>query len=1519
MSIRDKMTELANYIRDKSDTNEQLTIDDMIEVMPEIGSIYDKQLHTNILNNKFPIKLVIPEGVETICVDIFSDTGGIVGYKYKNSIHKIKFPKSLRYIGNGCFCSLPNLTEIEFQEDSIVEIGDNCFNSLANLTSLNLPNSLQKIGKDSFKQLSKITNLELPDSIQSIGNYAFHACGNLTHLELPANLDIINENAFSNLSALQYLKVGENVNNLTLCNNAFNNCSRLNYIENYPKNSAIIYNGDCNTNSVFRFMCAYVKNNSVKNKNGYEISFNTNLITMPANNNNIETLTIPNGVINISSFGDAGCKEIIMPNSVKSIAPYAFANASTLTSITIPKSVIGIGASAFRGASKLENIIFENGINLSRIEPYTFYGCAALTSITIPEGVTSIGDHAFQGCAVTTLTIPSTVTNIDKYAFSSCGNLTSVTIPEGITSIEPYTFENCGNLTSINIPEGVISIGYQAFYQCTRLTSITIPSTVITIDSFAFYYCYDLTEIIFTDPNNIPNIKSNAFYSCPKLSSTNIPENCNASIASDAFVYCNKSLVIPTIENPEEKYEDEMHLNHIDYLSTNSFSFTNKKDNIYLESVYYLHKKAFYFSNIDICNTFTMPKNIKYIEDGILYASNGSSINIEHLIIRSNIKNAINILCYNDNNYTNNGVKRITYTDDVTSISQFATYNNKSLLEVNISSTVTSIEDYAFQGCSNLTSINFTNNSNVKSIGSYAFTNCESLTNVTIPEGVTNIGEHTFDGCIALTSITIPEGVTSIGDHAFQGCSALTSIVIPSTVTSIGDYAFANCSALTSITIPEGVTEIGDNTFANCGLTTLNIPSTVTSISKYAFAGCNKLTSITIPEGVTNIDEGAFTGCSSLTSIIIPSTVISIGDYAFQGCSALTSITIPEGVTSIGNYIFNACTSLTSVTIPEGVTSIGDRAFSTCTSLTSVTIPEGVTSIESYAFSTCISLTSITIPEGVTEIGDNAFTGCIALNNVTLSNNVINIGYSAFAGCNKLTNITLSNNLNIIGKYAFQNCDLSEINIPNSVTKIYNDAFYNNNNVTKITVPNTFTPYYNSICLSSFTNTDLVINASSCDFTNIFNEFKPYINNSGKFKSITVIFDENVESIGSGIFNDFVNMTNNFIIKSDYITTIEDHAFDGCNFTNFDMQIYTITSIGDYAFANCGTYYSTINLYSDIDFNNVGEYIYDNTNISTINVPYSWINTPEETIKDALFNNNSCKSYVTINYTDFNENGEMVRARLLNKLELNDNLSNYNKVEFPVVLRWDGTTGVSNTIDYSEDESIKPGFSTDNQIELILDTPSDIINDSNLHTFYFTPENNGIYQIINELGDYVSPVSIIDDENKKYIGAFNVYTIADSTYIELYAGKTYIITASSSNEYSITIKQYAGEITSFYTTGMNGGALMSAFSTFGPIMINPDKSPNTKIKVTINNNEYEFYNMYTAASAGPTTYYIGSMKNTFPITNTETGAVVNNLVPDENENEIVNFCIFRPWGAVFASKNNMVENDSLLLSIDLIM
>ena len=364
----------------------------------------------------------------------------------------------------------------------------------------------------------------------------------------------------------------------------------------------------------------------------------------------------------------------------------------------------------------------------------------------------------------------------------------------------------------------------------------------------------------------------------------------------------------------------------------------------------------------------------------------------------------------------------ITILNSVTEIGVYAFKGCTSLTSITIPNSVTNIGDSTFWGCSSLTAIYVAvDNKNYTSVNGVLF-NKDKTALICYPAGktdksynitnsVTSIGDYAFNGCSSLTSVTIPNSVTEIGGSAFVGCASLKSITMPNSVTSIGDMAFYKCSSLTSITIPDSVTSIGSSAFSDCSkLRSITIPNSVTSIGAWAFNGCTGLTAINVamenqnyvsPDGVLYNKDKTTIICYPAgkkgNNYKIPDGVTEIGSIAFSRCSSLTSVTIPNSVTSIGSGAFNGCTSLTRVTIPKSVTKIGWNAFSDCTSLTSITIPNSVISIDWYAFRGCTSLKSITIPNSVTSIGKNAF-GYYYDNGYKKINNIKIYCYSSTAG-----------------------------------------------------------------------------------------------------------------------------------------------------------------------------------------------------------------------------------------------------------------------------------------------------------------------------------------------------------------------------------------------------------------------------------------------------------------------------------------------------------------------------------------
>ena len=152
---------------------------------------------------------------------------------------------------------------------------------------------------------------------------------------------------------------------------------------------------------------------------------------------------------------------------------------------------------------------------------------------------------------------------------------------------------------------------------------------------------------------------------------------------------------------------------------------------------------------------------------------------------------------------------------------------------------------------------------------------------ITISSGVTSIGDFAFNGCTNLTNVTIPDSVTSIGDRAFERCTRLKSINV--------DTNNKNYLSIDGILFNKDKTRLIEYPQASA-ITEYNIPNSVTSIGDSAFSGCTRLTSVTIPNSVTSIGYWAFNGCTNLTSVTIPDSVTFIDNFAFNGCTSLKDV-----------------------------------------------------------------------------------------------------------------------------------------------------------------------------------------------------------------------------------------------------------------------------------------------------------------------------------------------------------------------------------------------------------------------------------------------------------------------------------------------------------------------------------------------------------------------------------------------------------------------------------------------------
>lgn len=458
----------------------------------------------------------------------------------------------------------------------------------------------------------------------------------------------------------------------------------------------------------------------------------------------------------------------------------------------------------------------------------------------------------------------------------------------------------------------VTSIGRFAFRKCSGLTSVTIPSSVKSIDFGAFQECSSLTSL--TIPGSITSMEDRVFVSCSSLTSVTIGSITPPSIYSDTFdgLSSNATLYVPA--GSKAAYEAANYWKEFKEIIELPIAFADS------------NVKTLCVSNWDTNG------------DGELSVDEAAAVTSLKVGSFQVFQNNVDIISFDE----------LSFFTGLTSIENYAFSGCTNLTSIVIPNSVKSIGEEIVSGCTNLASLDIPNS--VTTIGAYAFWH-SGLTELSIPNSVTSIGRFALAGCASLNSCTISNSVTSIPHSMFQGCSSLSTIIIPNSVTRIEEQAFKGCSTLSSITIGTAVTNInGYYTFDGCNSLSVNILdltawfsiSFETSASNplakahHLYLNGNEITNLVIPNSVTNINDFAFEDCDGLMSVTIPNSVTSIGKASFNSCSGLTSVSIPNSVTTIGNYAFSGCSYLTSVTLGNSITNIGEHSFDNCSRLTSL-------------------------------------------------------------------------------------------------------------------------------------------------------------------------------------------------------------------------------------------------------------------------------------------------------------------------------------------------------------------------------------------------------------------------------------------------------------------------------------------------------------------------------------------------------------------------------------------------------
>ncbi|MBP5328257.1 MAG: leucine-rich repeat domain-containing protein [Bacteroidales bacterium] len=604
---------------------------------------------------------------------------------------------------------------------------------------------------------------------------------------------------------------------------------------------------------------------------------------------------------------------------------------------------------------------------------------------TLYYHVISATNHTVMVCVPTSSTTYTSMTG-------------SVTIPSSVsyngvsysvTEIGSWAFEDCSHITSVNIPSTVEYIDNWVFLNCSSLTSITIPSSVVSIGDYSFAGCSGLTTMS-VNANN------------PYYDSRN---NCKAIIrtSSNQLIAGCKNTVIP---------------NNITAIRAGAFYKCTGLTSVSIpNTVTYIGNYAFeYCSGL---TSITIPNSVTYIGSEVF----SKCTNLSSIIVGSG----------NTVYDSRNNCKAIIETATNRLIA--------GCKNTVIPSTVTSIADYAFYGCSGLTSIN-------------------------IPPLVTKIGDNAFEDCTGLTSINIPHLVTKIGNSVFKNCTGLTTISIGSSIDSLHYHAFLGCSNVNTVTCYANnpPTIYGGTSYYLCGcshlISTLKVPcsrqSYYSSWSNY-FNQINCVSTYSLTAQSNNSSYG---------------NVVGGGNYA-SGSSATLSATANNGY-YFSHWNDNNTTNPRTVQVTSNQTYTA--YFSPCQY--SVTVNSNNTNWGSvsgggnYYYGSSVTLTATpqnhyhfvswsdnvtTNPRTLTVTSDSTITAIFAIDqhSVTVTANNQNYGSVSGSGTYNYGSTATLSATPSQGRY-FSHWSDNETSNPRTIQVLSDTAF--------VAV---FTPYQYSITLSS--------------------------------------------------------------------------------------------------------------------------------------------------------------------------------------------------------------------------------------------------------------------------------------------------------------------------------------------------------------------------------------------------------------------------------------------------------------------
>lgn len=460
----------------------------------------------------------------------------------------------------------------------------------------------------------------------------------------------------------------------------------------------------------------------------------------------------------------------------------AFFRNGSLVTVKLPESMTELGENIFDDCKALRGVKLPEGV--AHIEGAAFQGCNILEKLNFPAKLTSVGDNAFRSCLSLELdNLPNSLLYVGREAFCdvplkalkldrkveigagafSNTPITEIEMATPCDSILGGTFSDCPNLTKITIGEGLKYIGDIAFAN-SPVKEANLPSTLRDISSTAFTgyssYCPFVNDI---QPENHIRYIGKVAYQC---------------VGRDLEEYTIKDGTVTLADNLFENWQGNATTFHIpasvEQIGNKAFAGTQIKTLPEMLGLKRIGGEAFY--GCKNLKKLTIPETVEYIGGRAFYGCSN---------IWSLTYNAINAECESFME-PNAPLEKIVIGGKVRRLPN-GIFSGREFTEVTLPACLERIDDYAFSGCENLTTINLSDS--IRYIGDDAFYGCSSLKNIHWPLRLTTIGSRAFRQT-ALETISLPEGVTSVGDGAFYICPFAKTVYIPSTANVEGDINY---------------------------------------------------------------------------------------------------------------------------------------------------------------------------------------------------------------------------------------------------------------------------------------------------------------------------------------------------------------------------------------------------------------------------------------------------------------------------------------------------------------------------------------------------------------------------------------------------------------------------------------------------------------------------------------------------------------------------------------------------------